>query len=235
MVDETQAQVGPTFDPDRDIVTDAAALAGLAHPLRLRLLGLLRAYGPSTATKLAARCGESSGLTSYHLRQLAAAGFVVDADPADLAGVDRAGGRERWWTAARRSTYTVSPPAGDETAVAATADYLRAVLAADTAATRSWLLTQHAWPQQWQDLATISDVPLRLSPTEAAALTADIAALLARYRRHDPAQQPGVGGVPADAVIVTAQYQVFPLPDQDPPAIPPAAPRAIPPAAPPAG
>ncbi len=89
MVDEVPARVGPTFDADRDVVTDAAALQGLAHPLRLRLLGLLRAYGPSTATKLAARCGESSGLTSYHLRQLAEAGFVVDADPADLAGVDR--------------------------------------------------------------------------------------------------------------------------------------------------
>ncbi len=209
------------FDPTRDVVTDAAALAGLAHPLRLRLLGLLRTHGPSTATKLAGRCGESSGLTSYHLRQLAGAGFIVDADPADLAGVDQTGGRERWWKAARRSTYTVSPPTGDDTAVAATADYLRAVLAANTANTQSWLLTQHTWPQPWQDLATISDIPLRLTPAEAAALTADIAALLAGYRRHDPTQRPGADGVPADAVIVSAQYQVFPLPDQD---IPTAAP-----------
>jgi len=187
-----------------------------AHPLRL--LGLLRTHGPSTATKLAVRCGESSGLTSYHLRQLATAGFIVDAERADLTGVDQAGGRERWWKAARRSTFTVSPPTGDETAVAATADYLRAVLAVNTANTQSWLLTQHSWPQQWQELANISDIPLRLTPAETAALTADIAALLARYRRHDPAQRPGVDGVPADAVIVSAQYQVFPLPDQDPPA-----------------
>ncbi len=218
MSDREPRATDALFDPGRDVVTDAAALQGLAHPLRLRLLGLLRTHGPSTATKLAVRCGESSGLTSYHLRQLATAGFIVDAERADLTGVDQAGGRERWWKAARRSTFTVSPPTGDETAVAATADYLRAVLAVNTANTQSWLLTQHSWPQQWQELANISDIPLRLTPAETAALTADIAALLARYRRHDPAQRPGVDGVPADAVIVSAQYQVFPLPDQDPPA-----------------
>lgn len=35
-----------------------------------------------------------------------------------------------------------------------------------------------------QDLATSSDTPLRLTPPEATELIADIAALLARYRRH---------------------------------------------------
>jgi hypothetical protein len=48
----------PLFDASRDAVTDAAALRALAHPLRLRLLGLLRAFGPSTASRLAQRCGE---------------------------------------------------------------------------------------------------------------------------------------------------------------------------------
>ncbi len=217
LVDASLRSPDALFDPDRDVVTDAVALQGLSHPLRLRMLGMLRTHGPSTATKLAARCGESSGLTSYHLRQLATAGFVVDAEPADLTGLDQTGGRERWWKAARPSTFTVSPPTGDDTAAATTADYLYAVLAGNTANTRSWLLTQHTWPQPWQDLATFRDVSLRLNSAEAAELTADIAAVLARYRRHDPAQRPGVDGVPADAVIVTTQYQVFPVPDQDVP------------------
>src|SRR4029078_2960721 len=86
------------FDPQRDVLLDARNLRGLAHPLRLRLLGALREGGPSTATLLAARLGESSAATIYPLRQLEAYGFVVE-----QAGRGR--GRERWWRSAHRSTY----------------------------------------------------------------------------------------------------------------------------------
>src|SRR5689334_12619211 len=57
---------------------DGRSLRALAHPLRLRLLGLLRMDGAATASQLAARTGQSSGATSYHLRQLAAYGFVIE-------------------------------------------------------------------------------------------------------------------------------------------------------------
>ncbi|MBU2662417.1 winged helix-turn-helix domain-containing protein [Actinoplanes bogorensis] len=67
-----------------------------AHPLRVRLLNLLRERGPSTASKLAELLGQSSGATSYHLRQLAAYGFVEDAG----CGT----GRERWWQATSART-----------------------------------------------------------------------------------------------------------------------------------
>jgi AcrR family transcriptional regulator len=55
---------------------------------------VLQTSGPSTATKLAAATGESSGLTSYHLRQLAAAGLITEADQ---------DGRKRWWQAAENA------------------------------------------------------------------------------------------------------------------------------------
>jgi hypothetical protein len=207
---------GPLFDPGQDVVTDAKALHTLAHPLRLRLLGLLRVYGPSTATKLAASCGESSGLTSYHLRQLAAAGFVMDANPVDLAGLAQTGGRERWWKAARRSTFAAPPEPDDEAAAAVSGDYLRAVLAANAAAAGAWLSGEHRWSQPWRDAANFSDIPLRLTLAEARRLDEQIAALLAQHRWHDPAQPPGSGDVPAEAVIVRIQYQVFPDADQDP-------------------
>ncbi len=61
---------------------DARSLRGLAHPLRMRLLDALRVHGPATASGLAERLGESSGATSYHLRQLAEHGFVEDAPTA---------------------------------------------------------------------------------------------------------------------------------------------------------
>ncbi|WP_372352781.1 winged helix-turn-helix domain-containing protein [Streptomyces sp. KL116D] len=58
----------------------------------MRLLNALRREGPATASRLAAKLGESSGATSYHLRQLAAHGFVEDAPGRGTA-------RERWWKA----------------------------------------------------------------------------------------------------------------------------------------
>lgn len=70
---------------------DARSLRGLAHPLRMRLLDALRFGGPATASQLAAKLGESSGATSYHLRQLAAHGFIEDAPSAARAG--NGGGR----------------------------------------------------------------------------------------------------------------------------------------------
>lgn len=48
------------------MVLDAKGLRALAHPVRVQLVGLLRKYGPSTATRLAERLGVSSGTASYH-------------------------------------------------------------------------------------------------------------------------------------------------------------------------
>ncbi|MCF3180636.1 winged helix-turn-helix transcriptional regulator [Streptomyces polychromogenes] len=80
------------LDPERD----AAALKALTHPLRIRLLGLLRQHGPATASELAVRTGESSASTSYHLRVLAKYAFVAEAEHRD--------GRERRWRAAHAAT-----------------------------------------------------------------------------------------------------------------------------------
>src|SRR3712207_2472805 len=106
----------PTDDVKR---LDARSLQALAHPLRMRLLGLLRVEGPATATQLAARVGESSGATSYHLRQLARHGFVED-EPA------RGNARERWWKASHRMTSWT------------TADFLDEPDAADAETLLTW-------------------------------------------------------------------------------------------------
>ena len=75
---------------DPGLLVSADSLKGMAHPLRLALLSALEARGRATASLLAADLGESSGATSYHLRQLHRHGFVVDAD-------QQGTGRERWW------------------------------------------------------------------------------------------------------------------------------------------
>lgn len=74
--------------PARDL--DLESLKALSHPLRVQLLDALSVYGPATASGLAERLGESSGSTSYHLRQLERHGFVREQQA-------RGTGRERWW------------------------------------------------------------------------------------------------------------------------------------------
>lgn len=76
--------------PERARPIGATAMKAFAHPLRMAMYDLLSQRGSATATTLAAELGESTGQTSYHLRQLERHGFVVE-DP------ERGTGRERWW------------------------------------------------------------------------------------------------------------------------------------------
>ena len=71
---------------------DSSALKAFAHPLRMRLYDRLKDHGPATASMLARATGESTGQTSYHLRQLERHGVVTE-----LKGHGTA--RERWWEA----------------------------------------------------------------------------------------------------------------------------------------
>ena len=71
-------------------ILDLESLKALAHPLRVRIFDALSTYGPATASGLAERLGESSGATSYHLRQLEKHAFVRELEGAGT-------GRERWW------------------------------------------------------------------------------------------------------------------------------------------
>jgi len=80
-----------------------AQLRVLAHPIRFRMLELLR-EGPSTASHLARAVGESTGSTSYHLRALAKAGLIEE-EP------ERGNGRERWW---RRTAPILYIPADSD-------------------------------------------------------------------------------------------------------------------------
>lgn len=76
--------------PELRQLSDAAALRALRHPLRKRIMRVLNRDGPATATSLARVLDENTGATSYHLRQLAAYGFVEEAP-------EHGTGRERWW------------------------------------------------------------------------------------------------------------------------------------------
>jgi DNA-binding transcriptional ArsR family regulator len=185
-----------------DVHLDARTLRGLAHPLRVRLLGLLRTDGPSTATALAARLGLTSAATSYHLRQLATYGFIVE-------DAGRGQGRERWWRAAHRSTsISLAEVADDPGAIEAGEIYLRGVAQVYALNVQAHLDELTALPDRWRAAGTLSDVVLRLTPEETEDVAAQLWAVVERYRSADvPAAQ-----APPDARRVTVQLQVFPRP-----------------------
>jgi DNA-binding transcriptional ArsR family regulator len=181
------------------ITPSPRALRALAHPVRLRMLSILRADGPATATTLAVRLGLNTGATSYHLRQLAQHGFVAE-------DAERGNGRDRWWRAAHQSTTTDSPssPAdpedpGDKEALEA---YLQSVAVVMTQTLQRSVEELALLPPEWGDATTYSDWVIRLSPARARALVARLAEVL-----HAEPEENG-----EEAVQYVVQLNGFPLP-----------------------
>jgi hypothetical protein len=155
---------------------------------------MLATDGPATATGLAARVGESSGTTSWHLRHLAEHGLVEE-DP------DRGNRRERWWRAAQDSLQVRWDDFGSDPADArALAVYLHEVFARDAQRAHMFLAGIDSWPARWRRAFAVSSVRLRLSAAELEALNRDILALARRYERPER---------PSDEVVVV-QWQSFP-------------------------
>jgi DNA-binding transcriptional ArsR family regulator len=163
---------------DSRAVLDATGLRVLAHPARIQLVHLLRKHGPATATRLAELMGVNSGTASYHLRQLAAGGFVEEV-------TDRGNARERWWRAAHRQTVFDDTELADADPEAALA-YLESVAATYTLHTQRALNDFVTMPRPWRDVFEISQHPLLLTITEAARLQAELAEVIDRYRRDEP-------------------------------------------------
>jgi len=175
---------------------DPEALEALAHPLRGRLLGLLRSDGPATASGLAARVGESSGVTSYHLRKLAEAGFVEE-------DTGRGTRRERWWRAVHSATsWSPSDFLGNPEAHRASVKVRREWYRWQQRLLERWMSEEPEWDSEWVDVAASSDDLLVLTPGEADALHTELWDVVQRYRDESIAagREAGVDG--AERVVV---------------------------------
>ncbi|MFC6985067.1 ArsR/SmtB family transcription factor [Streptomyces cirratus] len=162
---------------------DARSLRGLAHPLRMRMLAALRHEGPATASRLAERLGESSGSTSYHLRQLAAYGFVEDAP-------EHGKGRERWWKASHDGTrFDESLLYDDDPATRGAADFfLHEIATTHAQEVNSWLGNAHTWSAEWRRGSDLSDFTLHLTAEQALELIHRMHDLVNGYRDLPPAE-----------------------------------------------
>ncbi|WOX10007.1 helix-turn-helix domain-containing protein [Streptomyces sp. N50] len=160
---------------------DARSLRGLAHPLRMQLLDALRQHGPATASQLAERLGESSGATSYHLRQLAEHGFVEDAP-------ERGKGRERWWQAVDQSIRYDSTDFEDASPEVRglTEVFIQEGAARHGRELAAWLGTRDQWSPAWSSSSDMSDATVRLTPDLAAELIGRMHALIDDYRGRVP-------------------------------------------------
>jgi DNA-binding transcriptional ArsR family regulator len=180
---------------------DAPALKALAHPMRVQILRNLQLRKRASVTSLADELGETTGATSYHLRQLARHGFVEEFD-VDEPSEKRAGRRQRWWRMAVDQIHVTGFDfmARDDTREAA-AFLLREYQADRSRRLGNWFATATQWPKQWQDASSDMDGLLDLNPKQARALADELAAVVARYRE----MKPGRGARPVDV-----QYAVFP-------------------------
>jgi DNA-binding transcriptional ArsR family regulator len=157
---------------------DARMLRALAHPLRMRMLELLQADGPATATGLGKRVGESSGTTSWHLRLLAEVGLVEEDS-------ERGNKRERWWRPVQKATrMRATDFLGDPDLAAPLDTYLRFMVEQRYEAEARFVSELPRWMAEWHDKASFSDVKLSLTAEEAAAMSAEVYAVIDRYRRE---------------------------------------------------
>jgi DNA-binding transcriptional ArsR family regulator len=161
-------------------VTDVESLRALAHPIRSKMLALLRYEGPATASELGRRFGESSGSASYHLRQLARYGFVEE-DP------EQPNRRDRRWRAASRITSwsradMATDPDGRE--ISDTLERRQALGAME--AFQRWVAQRDSLDPRWADAGGLFDDLLRLTPSQAVRLDNELSAVFARYRTDPP-------------------------------------------------
>ena len=186
------------------VVPDVTQLKALSHPVRLRILGLLRTLGPATASQVARRLDLNSGATSYHLRQLATHGFVEEA--AELGNR-----RERWWRASSQMTSVrVDESAGDEGRDAEDAFHHLAVTSVigrlQAASTR-----RSSEDERWRRVTSVSDLQVPVTAEQAKEIQSRFEALIWQVLEEHP---PTPGPVADDQRRYQVVIASFPTEDE---------------------
>jgi DNA-binding transcriptional ArsR family regulator len=210
MSERTHTDEGPPSDGTdprlEGRVLDAGALKALAHPLRFQLIELMIEHGPSTATSLGRLVGESSGSTSYHLRQLAKHGLIEEAPELGSA-------RDRWWRVVKGG-WTIDgfdvlqqPETRDDAHMV-----LDEVVRARIHRLRRWHRDAPAWGEDWVRSTVEMTGRFRLTREELDAMSRELIAVVDRFRdlQHD---RYGPTSDLEGAVPVTVQIDAFPTAD----------------------
>ncbi|MFJ9213413.1 ArsR family transcriptional regulator [Streptomyces sp. NPDC102264] len=159
------------------------------HEVRTALLDLLAEVGTVTATEAASRLGHSSGLCSFHLRQLARHGHIEEAP--------HRGGRARPWRLRQPG------PAADASTGERFGDLARGL---EDESWQRWLTQRDRAPAEWRDDEAFSAVAY-LTPEEMSRVAETIRRALAPYQ--DREQRPLAR--PDSARPVALITRLFPL------------------------
>jgi DNA-binding transcriptional ArsR family regulator len=188
-------------DSSRTTLTTAASMRVLAHPTRLRLLGLLRERGPQTAAQLGDVVDEAPGTVSYHLAKLASVDLI---EPADGQSTDR---RERWWRATTAVTsWEPADLLDDPEKLTASSALQKSVAQVYAARFGDYIDATPAMPRDWVAAGTSGDRSLRLTVDELGALRAELDALVDRWLDASAAHDPEA---PDGAERVAIVYQAY--------------------------
>ncbi|MGW3008333.1 ArsR family transcriptional regulator [Streptomyces sp. NPDC001219] len=163
------------------------------HEVRTALLDLLGEVGTVTATEAAAKLGYSSGLCSFHLRQLARHGRIEEAP--------HHGGRARPWRL-RQPTPTADAPAEGQFG-----DLARGL---EDESWQRWLARRDQAPTEWRHDEAFSAVAY-LTPEEMGRVADTIRRALAPYqdREQRPLARPD-GAQPV--ALITRLFPLLPHP-----------------------
>ncbi|SCF31674.1 ArsR/SmtB family transcription factor [Micromonospora mirobrigensis] len=171
--------------PPRKVRIDHRQVRVLAHPIRMRVVGALRVNGPSTATALAELLATNTGATSYHLRQLAEVGLVVE-DPSLGTG------RQRFWRAAHDVTSWEPSDFDDDPDARAAIEWIEDdQFRYLTQHAEQWFAHRHEWSPQWRDAFGMGDAFLTLPADRLVALREEMWQVLMRYRDESDPAVPG--------------------------------------------
>jgi DNA-binding transcriptional ArsR family regulator len=174
--------------PKKDVtqVRDSRVLAAASHPLRRRIMDVLRVDGPATATMLAAHTEQAVANVSHHLKVLAGAGLIVEVP-------ERARNKkERWWTIASRALRWTSSDFADDPVGQAVASAAASInLERHTALVRAWYGVSDERHAKWADAAFSTDKWLSMTPEELAAFEGELQALIDRWASRPVTDDPG--------------------------------------------
>jgi DNA-binding transcriptional ArsR family regulator len=181
---------------------DLVALRALAHPLRVQILDTLSTYGSFTSSGLAERLGESSGATSYHLRQLEKHGFVREVKGKGTS-------RERWWERTPGSINVGS----DEAMQTAAGRSASTMIFRQMRYNQERMLSDFVergpdeLADEWLDSSVISTISTRMTPEQMREFVTEVMKLTDKYVVPNKNQQ-----VP-NSRPVFVNFQTFPVID----------------------